>query len=269
VGSQNDPDKNKKYINSKKNNLAKIVWKKIHEKAFTTMKKIVAREALLAYPDFGRPFEIHTDACDIQLGSVISQNGKPLAFYSRKLNAAQKNYTTREKELLSIVETLKEFNTILFGHEVIVYTDHKNLTHETELVSSPRVMRWRLLLEEYKISLKYIKGCKNIFADCLSRIPTEHDCPTDIVEKSKTEELLALEPVEKFVTFPMETKKIRIAQQTEIKNDRAFRKKIIKSTAYKYQLMQDVYILFKNKNIYVPKILRHDVLVWYLFERPD
>ncbi len=167
-------------------------------------------------------------------------------FYSRKLNAAQRNYTTREKELLSIVETLKEFNTILFGHEVIVYTDHKNLTHETELVSSPRVMRWRLLLGEYKISLKYIKGCKNIFADCLSRIPTEHDCPTDIVEKSKTEELLALEPVEKFVTFPMETKKIRIAQQTEIKNDRVFRKKIIKSTAYKYQLMQDVYILFKN-----------------------
>ena len=177
----------------------------------------MAREALLAYPDFERPFEIHTDACDIKLGSVISQNRKPLAFCSRKLNAAQKNYTTREKELLSIVETLKEFNTILFGHEVIVHTDHKNLTHETELVSSPRVMRWRLLLEEYKISLKYIKGCKNIFADCLSRIPTEHDCPTDIVEKKQTEELLALVPDEKFVTFPMETKKIRITQQTEIK----------------------------------------------------
>ena len=225
VGSEKDPDKKEKYINSKKNNLAKVVWKEIHEKAFTTMKKIVAREALLAYPDFGRPFEIHTDACDIQLGSVISQNGKPLAFYSRKLNAAQKNYTTREKELISIVETLKEFNTILFGHEVIVYTDHKNLTHETELVSSPRVMRWRLLLEEYKISLKYIKGCKNIFANCLSRIPTEHDCPTDIVEKSKTEELLALVPDEKFVTFPMKTKKIRITQQTEIKTDGAFRKK--------------------------------------------
>ena len=59
---------------SKKNNLAKIVWTEIHEKAFTTMKKIVACEALLAYPDFEHPFEIHTDMCDIQLGSVISQN---------------------------------------------------------------------------------------------------------------------------------------------------------------------------------------------------
>ena len=63
VGSEKDPDKNKKYINSKKNNLAKVVWKKIHEKAFTTMKKIVAREAPLAYPYFDCPFEIHTDVC--------------------------------------------------------------------------------------------------------------------------------------------------------------------------------------------------------------
>ena len=263
VRTENDGTKNKNKKETKKNNLAKVVWTDIHETAFSTMKKIVAREALLAYPDFERPFIIHTDACDIQLGSVISQNKKPLAFYSRKLNAAQKNYTTREKELLSIVETLKEFNNILFGHEVVVHTDHKNLTHETELVSSPRVMRWRLLLEEYKISLKYIKGCKNIFADCLSRAPTVHDCPTDDVEKSTTEELLALVPDEKFVTFPMETKKIRIAQQSEIKNNRSFRKKIIDSPEYEYKKLQDTYVLFKNKKIYVPKKLRHDVLVWY------
>ena len=106
--------------------------------------------------------QLITDACDIQLGSVVSQNGKLLACCSRKLNAPQKNYTTHEKELLSIVGTLKEFNTILFGHKVVEHTNHKNLTHETELVSSPRVMQWRLLLEEYKISLKYIKGFKKI-----------------------------------------------------------------------------------------------------------
>ena len=103
-------------------------------KGFFYYEKIVAREALLASPGFGSPFIIHTDACDIQLGSVISQNKTPLAFYSRKLIAAQKHYTTCEKELLSIIETLKEFNNILFGHEVVVHTDHKNLTHETELV---------------------------------------------------------------------------------------------------------------------------------------
>ena len=66
---------------------------------------------MLAYPNFSKKFVIHTDASDLQLGSVISQENRPIAFYSRKLNSAQRRYTTTEKELLSIVEILKEFKT--------------------------------------------------------------------------------------------------------------------------------------------------------------
>ena len=73
------------------------------------MKKIVSKDVLLAYPDFNISFEIYTDASDRQLGAVITQNWQPLAYYSRKLNNAQRNYTMTERELLSIVETLKEF----------------------------------------------------------------------------------------------------------------------------------------------------------------
>ncbi len=85
---------------------------------------------LLAYPDFNAPFHIHTDASKKQIGAVISQNNKPIAFYSIKMNSAQRNYTTTEKELLSIVATLKEFRNILLGHQITVYTDHKNLTYK-------------------------------------------------------------------------------------------------------------------------------------------
>ena len=79
----------------------------IHQKAFEDIKKVMAKETIITYTNFNEVFEIHTDASDRQLGIVISQNGKPLAFYSRKLSGAQRNYTTAEQELLSIVENLQ------------------------------------------------------------------------------------------------------------------------------------------------------------------
>ena len=108
----------------------KYDWKDENQKCFDAIKRVIGREVLLVYADFNAPFEIHTDASKLQLGAVISQKGKPIAFYSRKMNSDQHNYTTTEKELLSIVETLKEFCNILLGHQVTVYTDHKNLTYK-------------------------------------------------------------------------------------------------------------------------------------------
>ena len=69
---------------------------------------------------------LHTDASAIQLGGVITQNDKPLAFFSRKLLESQQSYTTTERELLSIVELIKEYRNMLLGQKIIVYTDHKN-----------------------------------------------------------------------------------------------------------------------------------------------
>ena len=89
--------------------MVEFKWKAEHQKAFDTMKKIISREVLLAYPDFDKEFIIHTDASHTQLGAVIAQDNKPIASYSRKLKPDQTWYTTTERELLSIMETLKEF----------------------------------------------------------------------------------------------------------------------------------------------------------------
>ena len=115
---------------------SKWVWGETQRKAFHDIKKAISRQVLLAYPDFSKEFVIHTDASHLQLGAVISQDGKPIAFYSRKLNDAQTRYTTTERELLSIVETLKEFRNILLGHKIVVHTDHKNLTYKNFSMNS-------------------------------------------------------------------------------------------------------------------------------------
>ena len=106
----------------------KYDWKYEHQNCFDAIKCVIGRKLLLAYPDFNALFEIHIDDSKLQIGAVISQKGKPIAFYLRKINSAQQNYTTTEKELLIIVETLKEFRNILLGHQITVYTDHKNIT---------------------------------------------------------------------------------------------------------------------------------------------
>ncbi|OWZ04667.1 Pol Polyprotein [Phytophthora megakarya] len=112
---------------------------------------------------------LYTDASQHQLGGVIMQKGKPLAFWSRKCTTTQEQYTMNKKELLSVVEMLREFRSILWGRKLKIYTDHKNSVQST--FNKPHMLRWRLEIEEYGPELVYIKGHENIVADALSRLP--------------------------------------------------------------------------------------------------
>ena len=157
---------------TKKNKVKKAPWKwdTVHQAAFDCVKATIAKEVVLAYPDFSKPFEIYTDASTLQLGAVITQDNRPIAFFSRKLSETQTRYTVTEIELLAIVETLKEFKGMLWGQIIKVYTDHKNLTRDALGLTSDRVHRWRLLLEEYAPEIVYIKGTHNTVADAISRL---------------------------------------------------------------------------------------------------
>jgi hypothetical protein len=135
----------------------------------------------LTFLDFSKPE---------QLGAVITQDEKPKAFYSRKLNSAQQRYTTGEQELFSKVEIIRELRNILLGYKIIVHTDHKKLTYAKSI--SDRVMRWPLLIEELGPEFRHIKGEHNLIYDALSRLELYDSSKESNLEKPTAQCMAAI-----------------------------------------------------------------------------
>lgn len=139
--------------------------------AFYTCKELLANAPILAYPDFSKRFCLTTDASNIALAGVLSQANRPIAYYSRTLNQAERNYSTIERELLSIVECTKHFRPYLFGQRFLIETDHAPLVWLDRLKEpNSRLIRWKTKLKEFDYEIKHKKGKENFVADALSRI---------------------------------------------------------------------------------------------------
>ena len=119
----------------------------MEQKVFDGIKRAVADNTLLSYPYFNKCFDIHMDDRHYHLEAVFGQEVKPIAFYSHKPTGRQTQYTVMENKLLSIVKTLKGFHTILLGHKLKIFKDHKNLTCKT--VNNNSVLLWRLIIVLY------------------------------------------------------------------------------------------------------------------------
>jgi hypothetical protein len=246
---------------TKKSPKQKLTWGPEQQKAFDEMKAAISADVMLSFPDFEKPFEIHTDASDYQLGSVVMQDGKPIAFYSRKLSSAQRNYTVGEREMLSIVETLKEFRTILLGQTITVYTDHMNLVNPTTNHASARITRWRWLIEEFGPTFEYIKGPKNVVADALSRLQADF-----VTRQSQHDECLLSESFDivaddKTLTavYPLSSKLIAEYQR----KDATLKKHLLRHPEYFSKPVEGTELITFHQRIYIPKPLRQRVLEWY------
>ncbi len=161
---------------------APIKWTDEIQKAFDKMHLLIAADALAAYPDHNKWFNVYTDASEFQLGACIIQEGRPIAYFLQMLTKSQQNYTTMEKDMLSIVATLKEFLGMLLGADIHVFTDHENLVFDT--LKTHLVLHWHTKIEEFSPILHYIKAPRNILAGNLSKL----HClvtPAQIAEEKK------------------------------------------------------------------------------------
>nr|GEU53245.1 DNA-directed DNA polymerase [Tanacetum cinerariifolium] len=126
------------------------------------------------------PFEIMSDASNYAIGAVLGQRVRRSAhviyYASRRLDSAQCNYSTTEKELLAIVFALEKFRSYLLGTKVIVYYDHATLKYLlAKKEAKPRLIRWILLLQEFNMEIRDKKGSENLVADHLSRVMVKEE----------------------------------------------------------------------------------------------
>lgn len=133
----------------------KFEWGDVQQKIFNDLRTALLTEPILQYPDFTKPFNLTTDASGHAIGGVLSQEeiGKdlPIAYVSRTLNKAETNYSTLEKECLSIVYCANHFRPYLYGRKFKIITDHKPLVwlHSVKHPNS-RLWKWRNKLSEYE-----------------------------------------------------------------------------------------------------------------------
>ncbi|XP_077306266.1 uncharacterized protein LOC143925677 [Lithobates pipiens] len=167
----------------------RFLWTPKAQEAFETLKKLFVSASILRHPDATLPYILEVDASEVAVGAVLSQRQGPksllypVAFFSRKLSEAERNYDVGDRELLAIKAALEEWRYLLEGasHPILVYTDHKNLEYlKSAKRLKPRQARWALFFSRFVFHITYRPGSKNVKPDALSRMYNEPPNPNNL-----------------------------------------------------------------------------------------
>ncbi|KAE8702634.1 putative CCCH-type zinc finger family protein [Hibiscus syriacus] len=145
-------------------------WSEEAEASFQLVKQKMTEAPVLALPDFDKVFEVNYDASGVGIGGVLSQAGRPVAFFSEKLSGSKKNYSTYDLEFYAIVQSLKHWRHYLVQKEFILFTDHEALKYiNGQHKLSRRHAKWVAYLQEFTFTLRHHAGSLNRIAYALSR----------------------------------------------------------------------------------------------------
>uniref|UniRef100_A0A2N9HV25 RNA-directed DNA polymerase n=1 Tax=Fagus sylvatica TaxID=28930 RepID=A0A2N9HV25_FAGSY len=147
-----------------------LQWTSQADSSFAALKTALTTAPILQVPDFEKVFELDTDASIIGIGGVLSQAGKPIAFFSEKLNGAKLNYCTYDLEFYTIVQAIKHWQYYLAYKDFILNTDHEALKHlHSQQNLHKRHVKWVTFLQQFDFSIRHKAGTLNKVADGLSR----------------------------------------------------------------------------------------------------
>lgn len=157
---------------------AVFTWSGDQQEAFDSLKSLLTQPPVLIFPDFDQPFTLATDASCSGLGAALMQKVdgrlRPIAYASRKLNAAERHYSVTDMEALAVVWSLKHFREIILGYNIEVLTDHRPLCYLLSESLCGRQAHWIDTLLEFNPTICYTPGASNKVADSLSHVPTLH-----------------------------------------------------------------------------------------------
>ncbi|GJY59109.1 RNA-directed DNA polymerase [Tanacetum coccineum] len=169
----------------------KFVWTLESQKAFDTLKKAVTAAPVLALPNFEHVFQVECDASGLGIGGVLSQQNRPIAFFSEKFNDSRKRYSTYDKEFYAIVRSLEYWRHYLLPNEFILYSDHQALRFiQGQAKLKPRHAKWVEMLQDFSFVIRHKAGSANTVADALSRRPVLTTTSTVHVEGFENLKLL-------------------------------------------------------------------------------
>lgn len=162
---------------NKKNDKSPITWSTESEQAFVKCKTELANATLLFHPRSNADLCLFSDASDTAIGGVLNQyidgQVQPLAFFSKKLKNAQQRYSTYDRELLALFESVRYFRNLIEGHQCTLFTDHKPLVfifNKKAAKESPRQSRHIDYISQFSTDIRHVSGPDNIVADMLSRV---------------------------------------------------------------------------------------------------
>jgi hypothetical protein len=146
-------------------------WTAEAKTVFDTLKTAMCSAPVLALPDFEQPFKIKTDAYDKGVGAILSQQGHPIAFFSKVLSVSNQRLSTYEKEFLTVLMAVDKWRPYLLKQPFTITTDHKSLCHlQDQNLSTDMQRKAMAKLAGLQFKLLYKKGTENTAADSLSRV---------------------------------------------------------------------------------------------------